>query len=193
MFHMKQFGYEMEGNKSTLEYIELLDKWNKKINLISKGEFDDIWERHIFDSLQLLKFVDQKDHILDVGSGAGFPGILLAINGMKNVTLVESDSRKVAFLLQASQLAPCGVSILNKRIEDVELECDILTARAFASINDILRLCFKIKVRKKIVLLKGERVEEEIEEALKNWNFNYKLHPSETHEKSWVVELWRLS
>lgn len=174
------------------EYIDLLIKWNQKINLIGKSTLDDIYERHIRDSMQLLKFIEPTDRVVDVGSGAGLPGIVLALSGVKDVTLVEADIRKAAFLMQASMLASHKVSIVNKRVEDVNLECDVLTARAFASINDIMKFCSKITVVKKMLLLKGRQVESEIIEAQKNWSFDYVLHPSEIQQDSWVVELRRL-
>ena len=130
--------------------------------------------------------------MIDVGSGAGLPGIVLALNGIKNVTLVEADSRKAAFLFQASMLAPHKVSIVNERVERVNLECDVLTARAFASINDIMKLCSTIKTNKKILLLKGKQVRSERAEAQKNWSFDYVLHPGEIQNDSWIVELRRL-
>ncbi len=174
------------------EYVDLLIKWNKVINLISHNTLDEIWERHILDCQQLIKFIDPEDMVVDIGSGAGLPGIVLSMSGVKNVTLVESDKRKAAFLLQASRLSPNKVTVINKRIEDLEIECDILTARAFASINDILRLSSKIFTKKKILLLKGERVETELIEASKNWEFDYKLHSSETDSSGWIVELRKL-
>lgn len=173
------------------DYIDLLIKWNQKINLIGKNTINDIYNRHILDSMQLLKFIDPTDKVIDVGSGAGLPGIVLALNGIEDITLIEADGRKASFLRQASMLAPRKVNIVNERVENVDLECDVLTARAFASINNIMKLCSKIKVGKKMLLLKGRQVESEIDEAKKNWSFEYVLHQSEIQQDSWIVELRR--
>ncbi len=168
-------------------YVELLEKWNSKINLVSKDE--DIWHRHILDSAQLFKFIHPDDKILDVGSGAGFPGIILSMIGIKDVTLVESDVRKAAFLLQAAKLSPNKITVLNERIEKLDLTCDILTSRAFASVSDILNFCQNIKIRKNLLLLKGQKLMIEIEEAKNIWNFEYKIHQSATNNSGWVVEI----
>src|SRR5690606_9447814 len=116
------------------EYQALLLKWNKAINLISKSTEENCWERHILDSLQLLNYIQDKDiHLVDIGSGAGLPGIVLSIAGVRRVTIVESDQRKCSFLLQASKLSSNKIEIVNDRIENLKgLSCDILTARAFA-------------------------------------------------------------
>ena len=101
-----------EVYEKLIKYCELLCKWNNAINLISSKTIDDILERHVLDSLQLLKFIKNKNiSIIDIGSGAGFPAIILSIAGVSDVTLIESDSRKAAFLLQASELASGKVRI----------------------------------------------------------------------------------
>lgn len=168
-------------------YIELLFKWNNNINLISKNiTINDIWERHIYDCASLLEFIGPNDKVIDVGSGAGFPGIILSLLGIKDVTLIESDSRKAAFLLQASKFCSNKVTILNERVENLPLECDILTSRAFASITNILALCNNIKVKKKCLFLKGKKAIMEIEEAQKEWVFDYRI---DKKNEGWVVEL----
>ncbi len=165
-------------------YLELLEKWNSKINLVAKEE--DIWRRHILDSAQLFEFIDPEDRIIDVGSGGGFPGVILSLMGAKNVTLIESDIRKSAFLLQAAKLSPNKITVVNERVEKLGLECDILTSRAFASIDNILNLCQSIKVNKKLLLLKGQKAMIEIEEAKANWHFEHQMHKN---EHGWIVEL----
>ena len=100
-----------EALKRIVEFERLLLKWNKTINLVSKTTEDKFWQRHILDSLQLLKYIKGKDiHVIDVGCGAGLPGIVLSIAGIKNVSLVETDSRKVAFLYQAAKISNNNVS-----------------------------------------------------------------------------------
>jgi 16S rRNA (guanine527-N7)-methyltransferase len=174
------------------EYASILIKWNKKISLISNNDLDNIWERHILDSLQLLKFIESDDHVVDVGSGAGLPGIILSLIGIKHVTLIESDARKAAFLLQVSTLSKNRIEILNARVENLSLECDILTSRGFASIKNTLDLCKCIGVKKKILLMKGEQAIEEINEAKKLWHFRHDIKPSITHHNGCIVELVKL-
>jgi 16S rRNA (guanine527-N7)-methyltransferase len=173
-----------------LEYQKLLLKWNKAINLISKNSEQEIWERHIIDSVQLINYIDFSDHVIDIGSGAGFPGIALSIAGVKHVTLIESDSRKVVFLRQAAKLSTNKIEIIEEKLSENFIgECDVLTCRGFSSIDNIFRLTRGLKIRKKIILLKGESYKEEIIKAQKDWLFNIKLHDSLTSEKGKILEI----
>lgn len=171
------------------EYVSILIKWNKKISLISNKDLENIWERHILDSAQLLKFIESDDHVVDVGSGAGLPGIILSLIGIKHVTLIEADARKAAFLLQASTLSKNRIEILNERVESLSLECDVLTSRGFASVKNTLDLCKHIAIKRKILLLKGAQVTKEIDEAKRFWNFRYDIKPSITHNNGCILEL----
>ena len=101
-------------------FVTTLLKWNEKINLVAKATEEEIWNRHILDSAQLLKFIpDTKAKIVDLGSGAGFPGLVLAIMGYENVTLIESDNKKSVFLQEAARITGTKVQIINERIENV--------------------------------------------------------------------------
>src|SRR6202046_1394945 len=96
------------------DYVNLLKKWQAKINLISNSTILDVWKRHIIDSGQLMKYLSESENVIDLGSGAGFPGMVLAILGIKNMTLVESDSRKVAFLKEVARTVEAKDYILYK-------------------------------------------------------------------------------
>ena len=175
------------------QYISLLIKWNEKINLISKNTIADVINRHILDSLQLQTYIRNNDSLIDLGSGAGLPGMVLSIAGVKDVTLIESDSRKCAFLLQASKLSYNEITIINKRIEDVsELKCNVLTSRAFASLEKIFNISSKIGVKNKYLLHKGAGYRLEIEDAKKHWLFNQILHDSITSKEGKILEISNL-
>jgi len=179
-----------EEHKRLLEYNNLLLKWNKAMNLISFKTVNDILYRHILDSLQLLKFISDKNiSLVDVGSGAGFPAIVLSICGISEVTLIESDSRKAAFLLQASDLSSGVIRIENNRVENLSLECDILTARAFSSLDSIFDYTKKIKVRDKYLLHKGKTYKSELQDARKRWLFDVKIHDSITSRGGKILEI----
>jgi 16S rRNA (guanine(527)-N(7))-methyltransferase RsmG len=187
----KQLDVSREVEIKLKEFQSLLIKWNKKINLVSGSTLSDLWNRHIMDSMQLLKYIKNYNlKVIDVGSGAGFPGIVLSIAGVSDVTLIESDSNKAAFLFQASK----KVRIINDRVEKCQaLECDILVARGFAELEKIFEYTKHIKVRQKYLLLKGEGYLKEIEAAKKQWLFNYNLHDSITHSKSKIIEITDLN
>jgi len=176
-------------------YHELLLKWNQTINLVSSNSLDEFIERHIIDSLQLLKYLPDKNiEIIDLGSGAGLPGIILSLAGIKKVTLIESDSRKAAFLLQASKLSSEKIEIINDRIENVnDLECDVLTSRALADLDSLLGYNQTILVRDKYLLHKGEFYQKEIDEAKKHWLFNVNVHDSITSKYSKILEIIDIS
>jgi 16S rRNA (guanine527-N7)-methyltransferase len=115
--------------------------------------------------------------IFDIGSGAGFPGMALSIAGAKNMTLVESDARKCAFLEEAKRVCNSDAAIINDRVENLDATADIIIGRAFAPLDKFLHLCRKmIYGRTTMYLLKGNNIKEEIAAAKKNWNFDYILY-----------------
>jgi 16S rRNA (guanine527-N7)-methyltransferase len=169
------------GECEALEkYQSLLIKWNKTINLISKNSEKYVWKRHVMDSLQLLKYVDFSNSLIDIGSGAGLPGIVLSIGGIKDVTLVESDIRKAVFLRQAAKLSGNKINIIETRMDNNFIgNYDILTCRGVSNLSNILELTSGLKTGK-MLLLKGESFNEEIANAQKHWLFNINLHDSIT-------------
>ncbi|WP_371220059.1 16S rRNA (guanine(527)-N(7))-methyltransferase RsmG [Orientia tsutsugamushi] len=172
------------------EYYSLLSKWNSTINLVSATTLQNFWQRHIFDSIQLLNYIHNKDIIVaDLGSGAGFPGVVLSISGIKNVILIESDSRKAAFLLQAAQLSDQKIEIINDRIQNLKVKCDIVTVRALANLSTILSHTKQFTVKDKYLILKGKNYQHEITQALLHNKFNYTLYQSCTDNSSWILEI----
>ncbi len=172
------------------KYQSLSLKWNKSINLFSSNTENEFWQRHILDSLQLIKYIDNFNvHLIDVGSGGGLPGIVLSIAGVNNVTLIESDVRKSIFLLQASKISSNKVKVINKRVEDIKLDCDILTSRAFTNLEQIFSYTQNINVRNKYLLPKGEKYQQEINDAKKNWSFCHLTHDSTTSKNSKIIEI----
>lgn len=177
-----------------IEFKELLLKWNKAINLISAKTSNDVMNRHILDSVQLLPFIEKESSVIDLGSGAGFPAIILSIAGINNITLIESDSRKAAFLIQAAKISSNKIKIINDRIENIEnLQCDIITSRAFAELDYIFEYSSRIKVKSKFLLHKGAGYKNEIAKAEKHWLFNRTVHDSITSETGRILEITDLT
>ena len=179
-------------NKDKLrQYIDLLIKWNKAINLVSSNSIKDIERRHILDSIQLLNYIEKRDiSVLDLGSGAGLPGVVLSICGIKKMVLVESDERKAAFLLQASKISPELIEIKNSRAENLPADSyDVVVSRAFADLSSILNYCRNIEVKEKFLLLKGKTYEDEIIQARKHWLFKVKIHDSITSIEGKILEI----
>lgn len=171
-------------------YVDLLLKWNKKINLISENTISDLWMRHILDSAQVAKFIINKSPtILDIGSGAGLPGIILSILGMENMLLLDSDQRKCSFLIEVTRLLELKVRIINSRIENFdETKVGIIISRGFTSINNIFVQTQNIKWDK-MLLFKGKNYKSEIVDALQKWDFEYITYPSVTNCSSYILDL----
>jgi len=174
-------------------FVELLKKWQKTINLISDSTISDVWIRHIIDSIQLYDHITD-DAVVDIGSGAGFPGMILAILGIKNMTLVESDTRKTSFLREAARVTNTTVTIINKRAEEISLgEFSIVTARGCASILSLFNMLQNtLNNSHNILLLKGKNYINEIKEAQKEWSFDCKATPSITDNEGVVLSLTHL-
>jgi 16S rRNA (guanine527-N7)-methyltransferase len=168
-------------------YMEALERWNAKINLVAKGSISKMRERHFEDSLALLPFAKEYKNIFDIGSGAGFPGMVLAIAGADVAALVESDAQKCAFLEEIKRRYGLGVKIINNRVEKLEGKAGTITGRAFAPLGKFLTLCRKIiGPETKMLLLKGRSANEEIRDALADWTFQYSLHPK---KEGFVLEI----
>lgn len=173
----------------------LLKKWQKAINLVSQKSLADFWERHVLDSAQLFSFVSKDAKILvDMGSGAGFPGLILALMAQDVshpllVHLVESDTRKCAFLQECARQLDVPVIIHNCRLEDMPpMPADIITARALADINTLLYLSRAFWTpTTQALFLKGYRVQEELAVLPAGWT--HACFPSQTNPSGVIVQI----
>ncbi len=176
---------------------EILIKWQKSINLISRDSIKNIWIRHILDSAQLFSFIsDIKGNVIDFGSGAGFPGLIMAIMGKKNIHLVESDHKKCVFLKEVSILTDVDVIIHNCRIENLSsIDVDLITSRALAPLNKLINYV-EIFVNKstkendkppKMLFLKGKSWKKEISELNKTKKIKYQEFPSLTDNYGRII------
>lgn len=182
------------------QFVTLLLHWNKAINLISRHTVEEVWQRHIVDSLQLVDSLAALPYpyktITDFGSGAGFPGLVLALVLQdKDIHLIESDKRKSIFLQEASALiAPeqnTQVHIHNDRIEKiVPWQSDIITARALASVEALVEYTHPFwGVNTQALFLKGGAVMQECQDAAKTWAINYNIIPSITATEGCVLHI----
>lgn len=172
-------------------YAEILLKWQKRINLVSRETLNDVWHRHFADSAQLInQLPDKTVSICDLGSGAGFPALVLIMLGYENTTMIESDLRKTEFLKDVLRRTGKKAEIYNQRIEEVNLQADVVTARALAPLKDLLVYAEpKLYKQGKLLFLKGENYKSEIEDALVGWSFSYTCKPSHTHPESVIIEI----
>ena len=178
-------------------YEKTLIKWQGSINLISKSTINDIWVRHFLDSAQLFPIIkDIEGNIFDFGSGAGFPGLILAIMGHKNITLVESDQKKCTFLREVARLSETDVSILHSRIENLEFrKVDLVLSRALAPLSKLISYVesFVIKspsnkkVWPKMLFLKGKSYKNEILELKRYKDLFFDEYPSLTDEQGKII------
>lgn len=178
-------------------YAECLRRWQRQINLISKDSLDDLWHRHFLDSAQLWELCSSKrSRLVDLGSGAGFPGMVLSIMGRPNVELVESNTRKCSFLGEVARVTGANVEITNSRLEDVTAPvlADVVTARAVAPLSKLLGYCFHwLKPGGVALLHKGVSVERELTQAAKDWTMQLLRHRSQSDPSGVVLEIRELA
>lgn len=173
-------------------YVDLLSKWQSRINLVAPATLDDAWRRHILDSGQLLPLMDGRPGpVLDLGSGAGFPGLVLAILGRDDVVLVESDGRKAAFLREAARVTGTKVVVEACRIEALRpIRAGIVTSRALAPLSDLLHYARRFADESTLYLfLKGERAEDELTTARERWNMRLDKIPSLSDARGVILRL----
>ncbi len=175
-------------------YIELLLKWQKKINLISGSTVKQIWERHIYDSLQLLPYLPEElinKKIVDCGSGAGFPGLMLSVFGRKDILLCEKSHKKASFLKEASRIMDIKVEIMETKVENLEKKiASAVIARAFAPLNKIIETCSPLLApNAPMILLKGKNVDSEINLTKRKWKISFKKYPSSTSSDGYILTI----
>ncbi|HEX2216060.1 MAG TPA: 16S rRNA (guanine(527)-N(7))-methyltransferase RsmG [Xanthobacteraceae bacterium] len=179
-------------------FVELLLRWQGKINLIAPSTVPQVWTRHVADSLQLLQHAPAARVWIDFGSGAGFPGMVLACvlagQPAARVHLVESDSRKAAFLREAARLGGVPAEIHNERIEAFGKrsldKVEVVTARALAPMERLLDYTAPfLKRGAQALFLKGQDVEAELTEAAKSWHIQAELLPSLTDPRGRIVRV----
>ena len=176
---------------------KILIKWQNSLNLISRSTIKSIWVRHFLDSAQLYTFIRNiEGNIIDFGSGAGFPGMVLAIMGKKNIHLVESDYKKCIFLKEIAMLTETDITIHNCRIEDLSfINVYLITCRALASLSKLIDYV-EIFINKslgekqefpKLLFLKGKSYNSEVFELSKNKNICFQEHLSITDKHGRIL------
>jgi len=186
---------------SLKKYEDILINANKTLNLVGKSTINDIWTRHFLDSVQVIDFIDKKDNTLvDIGSGAGFPGLVLAI-ALKDkkiplkIKLIDKSPKKVKFLKDLINKLQLDVEVINQNIleDPKKLLEDVFVARAFKPLKIILQLIHnKAKNWKKIFIFLGKTGKNELLQASKSWDIEYKQRMSVTSNDSTVIEINRL-
>lgn len=192
---LSRFDVSRETLARLTRFAELLVHWNSRINLVSPSTIPDLWHRHLVDSAQIWALA--RPHggtLIDLGSGAGFPGLVIAIMGGSDsfdIHLVESDSRKCAFLAAVKREFSLELTIHRQRIEIAELPpANVITARALAPLHKLLVYTSRLRARNGTAFFpKGRNFEKELDEAHRLWNFDYTLHPSMTDPEAAVVEI----
>ena len=180
-------------------YAKLLEKWQGAINLVGPDTMDDIWGRHFLDSAQLAKYIGPDAVVADLGSGAGFPGMVLAImgpafGGGKKVHLLESDERKSTFLSTVNRECRAGAEIHTGRIEKAKpIGADVVVARALAPLEKLISLALPHRISTgKCLFLKGKSWRDELTIARKSWNMpadTLNTWPSITDKEASVIEI----
>ncbi len=198
---MEKYNVSRETFLKLKEYENLLIEWQAKFNLVSNSTLDDAWNRHFWDSVQLFKYIPDSAKVLyDFGSGAGFPGMVLAIMANEKtpylkVKLIESTGKKTMYLNEVKQKTSTNVEIINDRIENIKPEkADVITSRAMASLVKLLEYTKGFCSKKTICIFpKGRKYQEEIDEARKKFNFDCQIFDSEVSSEGKVLIISNIS
>lgn len=175
-------------------YYDLLVKWQSKVNLVGPDTIADAWKRHFLDSLQLAYFIENRDGIIvDIGTGAGFPGLVLAIAGY-DVHLIESDTKKVSFLKEVARITHTNVAIHHNRVENISIDnVSVIVSRACAPLEKLFSYSEKFVSHGTICLFhKGKNYSKDIEDANSHWQFDVAALPSVTDVEGVILKVENL-
>ncbi len=200
MYGPEDFAEDIDVSRETLEklklYADALVKWQKAKNLVANSTLDDRWRRHLLDSAQLFPLIRQCHPntdltLLDIGSGAGYPGLVLSVMGLGHATMVEANGRKCSFMSHVARETSAPSTIVNQRIESVAPQhFDIVTSRACAKIEQILNWSTPfVGPTTEIWLLKGATAEEELTQASALWKMAIERFDSRTSQDGVIIKL----
>ncbi len=194
-----EFASEFNVSRETMDqlaaYAELLCKWTPSINLISKSTIPTLWDRHFRDSAQVFNILDDMSgHWVDVGTGGGFPGLVLAIMAASSrpdlrFTLVESDRRKSIFLETVIRELELSANVTCARVENIsKLDANVVSARALAPLEKLIGYAdIHLNTKGKAVFLKGATYRQELDDAKEHWTFQTQCYPSITDPNAAVL------
>jgi 16S rRNA (guanine527-N7)-methyltransferase len=190
------FSAQLDVSRETLErltvYLELLLRWQQAINLVGRATLADPWRRHFLDSAQLAARIPAgAASLVDLGSGAGFPGMVLALMGTRGVHLIESDRRKAQFLREVARATGTSVRVHAERVEQIPgWRADVITARALAPLPRLLALAERFMTSDSVCLfLKGRSGAHELTEARVSWHMETEMFPSLSEPTGMVLQL----
>lgn len=186
-----------ETMPAILAYADHLVKWQASLNLVSRNSLDDLWRRHMLDSVQLVPLLPETGTIVDIGAGAGFPGLPVSLATGRAVRLIESDARKCAFLREAVRITGAAAEVVNARVESIaasgeKFSVDIIVARALASLSNLCEMADSLGART-CVFLKGVRWEDELTEAEKGWKMRVETFESLTAPDARILRITDLT
>ena len=193
---LEALGFDDAARAQLAVYVETLDRWRRKINLVGPTGIDGLWRRHVLDCAQLWPLIDDADKpLLDLGAGAGLPGLVLAIAGATNVTLVDSDQRKAVFLREAARAVGVSVQVTPKRFDAALAgqngRYHVVTAPAVATVDALLPHVYRALAPGGFALLmKGSKAEKELTEARKSWTMQTASFPSITDSSGAIIKIW---
>lgn len=207
MFHVKQNPFTADDfqkatavSRETMARLQiyegLLHEWSERMNLVARSTLDGIWHRHMLDSAQIFPLISKDAKTLvDLGSGAGFPGLVLAIMGVPDVHLIESTGKKTSFLHAVADATGVSVQIHNDRIEALKpIKADVITARALAPLDKLLGYAQRYSTPETHhIYLKGQHVGDELTKAHKMWIMKVDRLPSSTDPQGSVLSVSEVS
>ncbi len=191
----KFFDLKPNQEKNFEDFVIALLLENQKFNLIGKSTIDDLWMRHILDSAQVFPLIKDKNaKFADLGSGAGFPGIVLSIMGLREMHLIEKSFRKADFLRRTKSLSQNRIFVHQANLEELkDIKFDCILSRALAPLPKLLEYSKKFLEKDGYCLfLKGKNLSDEIVTAKNSFQFEYELHPSLTSTESNIIKIFNI-
>jgi 16S rRNA (guanine527-N7)-methyltransferase len=195
-FFIKKFNVSRETIEKLNKYKDFLLISNKSLNLIGKTTENHLYSRHFIDSAQIYDLIEDKSEIIDLGSGAGFPGVILKIlmdnnKIVGNITLIDKSPKKCKFLHDLSDKLGLTLKIVNLKIENFKFnKISTLVSRAFKKTVDTIDILFKNNdLIRNIILIKGKTYQQEIEEAKKKYTFDVEKFRSITSDESYILKI----